>query len=308
MNELMTRTPEIIAAEINGIKDQQRKMMIVAAIEIGRRLTEVKGMLEHGQWGDWLEKSVDYSQRTANDLMRIFEEYGENQLLIFDNSPNSQALANLSYTQAVLMLRVAAEERETFIEENDVPNMSTRDLEQAIKGKQEAEKKLQDANDANSTLHNTLEDMRKTLKSWKDKAEKLEEDIKREKATENPQSISELVKDLARAQETVRELTEELKAKPIETTVVEKVPEEVEREIDRLRAAATMDESPLMVTFRLRFEALAKSSNEMFDTLIKLRDVDAVVFEKYSGAIYKFLENALNNLNIMTPAADIKAD
>jgi len=69
-------------------------------------------MVEHGQWGNWLKDSVDYSQSTANNLMRIFEEYGSNQIALFGNNANSQALGNLSYTQAVALLGIPAEDRE----------------------------------------------------------------------------------------------------------------------------------------------------------------------------------------------------
>jgi len=68
MNELNTRTPQIIAAEINGIKDQTRKVALLASIEIGRRLVEAKAMIEHGRWGNWLKETVNYSQSTANNL------------------------------------------------------------------------------------------------------------------------------------------------------------------------------------------------------------------------------------------------
>ena len=51
---MVNRTPEIIAAEINGIKEQTRKMVLYNSIEIGRKLTEAKLLVEHGEWGHWL--------------------------------------------------------------------------------------------------------------------------------------------------------------------------------------------------------------------------------------------------------------
>ncbi|NLI93000.1 MAG: DUF3102 domain-containing protein [Peptococcaceae bacterium] len=77
MNDLMTeRTPHIIAAEINIIKQQTNKILLTNAIEIGRRLKEAKDLLKYGEWGKWLEESVNYSQSTADRLMQLFEEYG----------------------------------------------------------------------------------------------------------------------------------------------------------------------------------------------------------------------------------------
>jgi hypothetical protein len=153
MNEIMmndskidvVRTPNIIAVEINSIKEQTRKMLLFNSIEIGRRLVEAKEMIPHGEWGNWLEISVEYSQSTANNLMRIFEEYGSNQITFFDDNAKSQALGNLSYTQAVALLGIPADEREDFIQEHDIDNMSTRELQQAVKEKQELELKLKEA-------------------------------------------------------------------------------------------------------------------------------------------------------------------
>ena len=95
-NLSIDRTPQLIAVEINSIKEQTRKLVLFNSIEIGRRLTEAKLLLGHGEWGEWLEKSVDYSQRTASNLMRIFTDYGSSQITLFCDNAKSQALANLS--------------------------------------------------------------------------------------------------------------------------------------------------------------------------------------------------------------------
>ena len=51
MNDIQTqRTPDIIGAEIRGLTQQAKTMTLWFGIEIGRRLTEAKEMLEHGQW------------------------------------------------------------------------------------------------------------------------------------------------------------------------------------------------------------------------------------------------------------------
>jgi len=78
MNSMTDRTPERIATEINVIKEQAREVFCRSAIEIGRRLFEAKSMIPHGSWGKWLEENVDYSERTAQNLMRVYEEYGRN--------------------------------------------------------------------------------------------------------------------------------------------------------------------------------------------------------------------------------------
>jgi len=102
------RTPQGIAAEINRIKQQTFKIMLTNAMEIGKRLKEAKDLLPHGEWGKWLVESVSYSQRTANRLMQLFEEYGDKLFASGDDGDrsNSSAPTNLTYYQAILLLGI----------------------------------------------------------------------------------------------------------------------------------------------------------------------------------------------------------
>ena len=138
--EFEERTPEIVAAEIRQIADQTRKMVLNSSIEIGKRLCEAKEMVPHGEWAAWLEKNVDFSQSSANNFMKIYTEYGDIQGELWGASAKSQTFGNLSYSQAVALLAVPAEEREEFVKENHVEDMSTRELQEAIKARDEAVK------------------------------------------------------------------------------------------------------------------------------------------------------------------------
>ena len=88
------RTPEQIASEINFIKEQSGKMLLHNAVEVGRRLTEAKEMIPHGEWLKWLSESVSYSWSTASRLMKIFREYGP-ELSDREEGPNCAPVHNL---------------------------------------------------------------------------------------------------------------------------------------------------------------------------------------------------------------------
>ena len=91
MSDIITaRDPDIIAAEINTIKEQVQKVLIYASIEIGGKLTEAKGLVPQGEWGRWLEKNVEYSQSTAENMMKLYREYGGNQESLFDTWTKSE--------------------------------------------------------------------------------------------------------------------------------------------------------------------------------------------------------------------------
>lgn len=130
----ITRDAAQIAREINTIKEGVRETFLRASIEIGRRLHEAKSVVPYGEWGKWLEANVAYSESTAQNLMRIADEYGRKE---------SQALADISYTQAVALLRLPAEEREQFVAEHDMQSMSTREMTDEIKRLNAEREKLQ---------------------------------------------------------------------------------------------------------------------------------------------------------------------
>ncbi|HWQ43303.1 MAG TPA: DUF3102 domain-containing protein [Desulfosporosinus sp.] len=99
--------------EINTIRHQTGKILLAGAIEIGRRLKEAKDLLPHGEGGKWLKESVSYSQRTADSLMQLCEEY-EMKLLASpdsDGKPNSSLVTNLTYSQALILLGIAGGDR-----------------------------------------------------------------------------------------------------------------------------------------------------------------------------------------------------
>ena len=122
------RDVSVITEEIRSLVKQANQMALMYAIEIGRRLLEAKSAVPYGQWGDYLKNEVNFSQSTANNFMRLFEEYGSAQISIFGAVTDSQSIANLPYTKALALLAVPAEEREEFAEEVGAEDLSVSEL------------------------------------------------------------------------------------------------------------------------------------------------------------------------------------
>ena len=139
------RTLKTVAFEIRTLHAQAQQVVLGYAIEIGRRLTEAKGMVSHGEWGKWLEEEVSYSKSTANNFMRIFDAYGADQQSLFGPEAKSQTLGNLPYTKALRLLAIPEEEREEFVETNNVEDISTRELDRLIKERDEAKQAREEA-------------------------------------------------------------------------------------------------------------------------------------------------------------------
>ncbi len=128
------RSLATVTAEIRSYQDAARKMMITYCIEVGRRLVEAKSLVGHGEWGAYLRDELGFSQSRANDLMRLFDAYAADQIRLDGAALKSQAFGNLSYTQALALLVLPSdEEREAFVQSHDMSKMSTRELQEELR-------------------------------------------------------------------------------------------------------------------------------------------------------------------------------
>lgn len=232
MSEL-ARTPAMIATEINVIKQQVQSTMAYAAIEIGKRLTEAKGLVAHGEWRGWLEKNVEYSERSAQTFMQLAHEYG-----------SGHAVASLSYSKAVALLPLSQEDRDGLMESHDVENMSSRELQQLVKKLQQEKAEMQ----------LTMEDMLavESPEREKEKAEmdKLRKGIEAARAVKSEderdkrslraqlqEANARNIEDAQRANDEIASLKAQLKeaGQPI---IQQVVPPDTAEEMARLRAQA----------------------------------------------------------------------
>lgn len=113
------RTIETITGDILEAKRQGGE----AILTIGRCLIEAKEMLSHGEWRSWLEERVEFSERSAQRFMRLAREWS-----------NPTTLSDLGASKALMLLALPEGERERFVEDHNVIDMSARQLEQAIPG------------------------------------------------------------------------------------------------------------------------------------------------------------------------------
>ena len=107
-----------IESEILSLRNQAAQNLI----KIGLKLIDAKKMISHGEWGEWLNDKVGFSQRTASNLMRIAKELG-----------NSQAISDLEATKIYMLMELPVEDREDFVKQNNLKNMSTREMKNVLK-------------------------------------------------------------------------------------------------------------------------------------------------------------------------------
>lgn len=240
------RSIETITSEILQMKEDAGN----AIIGIGQRLIEAKSMLPHGEWTQWLTEQVEFSERTAQNFMRLAREWS-----------NPQALADLGATKALTLLALPPEERQQFIEENhivdgeekSVIDMTSRELEKAIRELDEAKKDAEAA--------------RADAKAAEDSRSKMEADMK---ALKNLQKSAQEAEEQARKElEKVRAELKELQDKPVDVAVMEvdqaaldKAREEavagMQDKLDRAKAARDKANEKLYAAEKALAEANAK--------------------------------------------------
>ena len=212
------RDIEVITQEILDAKRRGGE----AILTIGRCLTEAKQTIPHGEWLPWLNERVEFSERTARNFMRLSREWS-----------NRQALADLGAAKALTLLALPAEERESFIAENHVVggeektviDMTSRELEKAIRERKEAQEAAAKAQAEASAAEQARAKMAEDMKLLNARLSGAQED--REQAA---QTVARLEAQLA-----------ELKEKPVEVAVETVVdPEAIEKA--RAEAVAEMQE------------------------------------------------------------------
>lgn len=198
------RTIEVITGEILDAKRAGGE----AILTIGRCLIEAKDMLSHGEWLPWLTEQVEFSPRTAQNFMRLAREWS-----------NTQTLADLGASKALALLALPPEEREQFMEDHKVIDMSARQLEQAIKERDEARAAAERAAADQRAAEQARDKMAEDMKFLNVRLAGAKED--REQAM---QDVARLEAELAN-----------LKAKPVDVAVETVVDQAA---IDKARADA----------------------------------------------------------------------
>lgn len=267
MSELTVTAYQRQIADVT--QDIRRKTgeFLVTAIEIGRLLFEAKSMVEPGGWSKYIEEELPFSHSWANNYMKLYTEFGSDQTSLFGDS---QTFMKLRPTQALELLRLPEGEREAFMENHDVEDMSTRQIRQAVQDQLDEERRkheqtqgelesaqaqLRDAEQnildiqqqlaAAKSVDNAREDQLEKLKDAKARAEKSESNalaiVKRlEKQLEEAQTQAESVQSELKKAREHPEIPESMMTqlrKEAEAAAAQQATAEIQKQLDAANAA-----------------------------------------------------------------------
>ena len=215
MRDIETITAEILDAKRAGGE---------AILTIGKGLIEAKALLSHGEWLPWLEDRVEMSTRVAQNFMRLAQHYS-----------NTNALSYLGATKALQLLALPESEREIFLsethqvngEEKTVIDMTSRELDRAIKERDEALKAAEQAKAEQTAAEQAREKMAEDMRLANERIAGLNAEVEARSA-----DGVKWQKEIARLEVELSEL----KSRPVEVAV-EADPAAVEAALKEAEAA-----------------------------------------------------------------------
>ncbi len=99
----------------------------LGVLRVGQALNWAKAKLPHGEFTSWLKDTVDISQSTAQNFMRIAREVVE-----------GEKIAQLPYTKILALLDVPREEREAFAETIGAEHRTAAEIKRLVRELDEA--------------------------------------------------------------------------------------------------------------------------------------------------------------------------
>lgn len=310
-----------ITSEIHYIQNDVQQYAAQGALKIGERLCEAKELLGHGEFLPWIKDEFGWTDRTAQKLMAVYREFGDSQKSLFGPEINTKTYSDLPVSKLYLLISVPESEREDFVKENNVAEMSVREMEKLLREKKEAEDESREAHAELDKLANkyaalsaVASEQEKELKAAQAdvsasietaKKEAAAEAEKARRAAEKAQKAAEAEAKKARDEaEAAKKDLQQLRDNPeIPQEIMDKLKAQFGKAAEEAEARAREAEAKLKVAdpdvamFKLHFDNLQKTAASMAQLITKMkRSGNADMADKLSRAACAVLERAKEEL------------
>lgn len=300
------------------------KIVQTALIDMCKDLKEMRDRalfteLGYDTFEDYSEQACGIKQRQAYSYIAAYEKLGENYM---------EENAHIGITKLELISQISSYEREEFLSENDVENMSTRelkkqveeyksrieqlsfDLESANKESEELTQQIKDMQD--SMVDSTLEESVDAVATVEPDPEMIKaavDEAVRQSKAEDAQTIEKLKAQVKEQKAKVKEVTDskekEIKAakkdaldtanKKIDHLIKEKqISEEKLQEALKSAKAANADED--VTAIRFLFTSLQSTANDIKKHLDKIASKDEQQAEKLSSVMKSTLNSIIESI------------
>ena len=310
-----------ITSEIHYIQNDVQQYAAQGALKIGERLCEAKELLGHGEFLPWIKDEFGWTDRTAQKLMAVYREFGDSQKSLFGPEINTKTYSDLPVSKLYLLISVPESEREDFVKENNVAEMSVREMEKLLREKKEAEDESREAHaelnklaDKYAALSAVASEQEKELKAAQADVSASIEAAKKEAAAEAEKARRTAEKAQKAAEAEAKKARDEAEAAKKDLQQLRDNPEIPQEVMDKLKAqfgkaaeeaeararaaeAKLKTADPDVAMFKLHFDNLQKTAASMAQLITKMKQSgNADMADKLSRAACAVLERAKEEL------------
>lgn len=204
----IVRDGQTIIAEIKATVANVQMTALTGAIKIGQNLHELKELIPHGEWSNYIQANLNWNDRKVQRFMKLADEYGEEGSAYAKLLTNPSFMSDLNITNALALLAIPEDEVTEFVEEHVDEDTSNAELAEEIKKYKEenadlsnqvaALKKDVEEAKAEGASKEEVEKLKSKLDKAKEKLKK-EKEVKEEEITKAKQEAMSEVEDKVRS-------------------------------------------------------------------------------------------------------------
>jgi len=302
LGPLEDKSTETLTIETNNLWQQMETIGAVGmmlAAQAGQRLNIIRNRIPHGQWEEWCRDNLKFSYRKAARLMNLATKI-EDENSLFSNLPT---LADIEISKVYELLAAPEEAAKEVIENNNIEDITVRELREELQKSKEA---LKSRDYDIEALQETIRKLNVEKNNAADPAELEELKLKLLKAEDKLKKAKEAQK---KAAEDAQKKAEEELSKSIEAAK-EEARKEVSDNMDSLKTEleAALEENKKLsqaldnsnnkelAVFKVKSDQLQSDFNSCLESITALRQQDSELADKANQALKKVLNVLLDKL------------
>lgn len=130
--DLDEKSTEELTEKANTLYQQMQMIGAVGiqmAADAGRCLTKIKERIGHGNWGDWCKRNLEFSERKAQNMMKLAAEMHEKNGIF----SNPQTFADIEISKVYALLAAPEEVQKAVLNDPKMEEASVREFQDEIK-------------------------------------------------------------------------------------------------------------------------------------------------------------------------------
>lgn len=312
IEELDEKSTEELTEKANTLYQQMQligAMGIQVAAQAGQCLTVIKERVGHGNWGDWCKQNLQFSERKAQNMMKLSAEmHGKNSIFA-----NPQTFADIEISKVYALLAAPEEVQKAVLDDPKMEEMNVREFQDEIKrlkAELATERAKEQADNSEAELEaaeQKIEELSALIKilqegkseaEWQKELDSLKSEI--EKETKKAAKAAEKLKAAQAEMERKAEAAAEEAVEKAKKEAAEKFKEEnkllidsnrqAAEEIDRLQKRLENNAQPEIAGFKIHADQLQQSFNACLESANRIESSDAEQAQKMRTALKTIMQ------------------